>query len=412
MPAPLRAYDKRTVDADGRMRVTGCRISKATVNGYFGREIPGYEELGLDAGRVYQMYRDAEELRKSAPSFEGVPLLDIHVPVTADSHEHQATVGSVLNPRFEYPYLVADLIVWTQDAKDLIESGEQRELSCAYRYTPDMRPGTSPEGLRYDGRMIMLNGNHTALVAEGRAGPDVLVADEKPPIMKFPKIVAALDKLFANRTATEVVTADSALAEEIDAMDAGLTDEEKTKAMDEFAQKKGCAADALSDEDKTEALRRAAADKRAKDMAKPVPGAQDKAPAVALDEAAITIKAREGYVLATDSAAAVTAAVAAAKAEAVQIATDAVTAPIHALYAARDAVLEKTGLVNLVELNTAEKVYRYALDKLTVPHTDVPAEALAALYTASARAPVTVAADATPFNAREVFAGLRLISRG
>jgi hypothetical protein len=40
-----------------------------------------------------------------------------------------------------------------------------------------MAPGTF-EGQRYDGRMTEINGNHVAIVAEGRCGSDVVVADQ------------------------------------------------------------------------------------------------------------------------------------------------------------------------------------------------------------------------------------------
>lgn len=411
MTSPAHALDKRTVDQDGRLRVPDCRISKANVCPYFGREIPGNDTLGLDPDRVYMMYRDPEELRKGASSFESIPLLDIHVPVTADAHAQENTVGTMANLRFQYPYLVADLTVWTQDAKDLIATKEQRELSSSYRYTPDMTPGTSPEGVAYHGVMRQIMGNHLALVREGRAGPDVMVADELPRNMKFPKFFELLSKLLpAAPPAGALVALDGALSAEIEAMDADLDDTEKKAACDAMAVEKGCAADALSDEDKTEAYRRAAADKRAKDAAAAAPRAEGIAKMPAQDAAAVQL--------------AVDAAVTAARAETagwvkpddVKLAVDAAiataAAPVHALYAARDAVAEKTGLVNLTEYKTAEAVYRYALDKLTIPHKDVPAEALAALYVASSRAPAAVAADAAPFNARDHFPGLSLISRG
>ncbi|MGB8839433.1 MAG: DUF2213 domain-containing protein, partial [Aliidongia sp.] len=60
---------------------------------------------------------------------------------------------------------------------DAVESGAQRELSCGYRYVAEMSPGTSPDGVKYDGRMTQIVANHVALVEAGRAGPDVMVAD-------------------------------------------------------------------------------------------------------------------------------------------------------------------------------------------------------------------------------------------
>jgi hypothetical protein len=71
------------------------------------------------------------------------------------------------------------LVVWRQADIDKIESEDKCELSCAYRYEPDMTPGVY-EGKAYDGIMRNIQGNHVALVEAGRAGPDVMVHDEQP----------------------------------------------------------------------------------------------------------------------------------------------------------------------------------------------------------------------------------------
>lgn len=419
--APVIAMDRRTVDQDGRLRVPGCRISKANVCPYYGREIPNAEALGLDPNRVYMLYRDPEELRKAAKSFEQIPLLMTHIAVTASAPANDVVCGTVGNIRFEYPYLVGDLIVWRQDAIDKILSEQTKELSSAYRYEASLQAGTSPEGLRYDIRMASLLGNHLALVSTGRAGPDVVVADSLPEgfsIMKFPKFLAAMIAAVARPDdATLVVAADAALSEEIEAMDE-LTDAEKKTACDAMAVEKGCAADALTDDDKTEAYKRAAADKRAKDAATaaipdgPKPGAMDEATvtariatAVAEATAAATIKAREGYLLATDAASVATdAALAASKAAGVAEAT--------ALFDARAAVAPKVGVV--ANINTAEGVYRFALDHLKVDHKDIPASALAALYKGVASATPAIAADTSTVpssNVHDLFPASRLISR-
>jgi hypothetical protein len=173
------AYDRdgaRRIDQDGRLHVPDCPISKAVVNPYRGSEIPDAEALGLDPDRVYYLLRDPSALAEGADTFSGIPLLSTHIPVSADDPQKQSVVGAVSNARFEAPYLVADLVVWDAEAIGHIEDGSQRELSAAYRYTPVMESGTF-EGVRYDGRMTEIVGNHVALVPEGRAGSDVVVAD-------------------------------------------------------------------------------------------------------------------------------------------------------------------------------------------------------------------------------------------
>lgn len=186
----------RVFDADGHLHVKRTPISKACVNEYLGREIPGWEELGLDADRRYALLRDPEELAKAADSFNNKPLLFDHNPVSADDHDHSRTVGAVSNPEFDHPYLYADLACWSGPAIRLVEDGSQKELSSAYRYTPDMTAGTY-EGVRYDGVMRGISANHVALVARGRAGRDVYVQDRDP----FAKGTVIMTKVALTRAA-------------------------------------------------------------------------------------------------------------------------------------------------------------------------------------------------------------------
>jgi hypothetical protein len=168
----------RRIDQDGHLFVEMTPISKANVCPYWGREIPGYEALGLDANISYRLYRDAGELAKAVSTFAGKPVLLTHIPVSADDHPREMTVGAIGDDvQFIAPYLMAPLSIWDGEAIALIESGAQKELSSAYRYDPVMTPGVSPEGDSYDGIMTNISGNHLALVREGRAGSDVLVQD-------------------------------------------------------------------------------------------------------------------------------------------------------------------------------------------------------------------------------------------
>lgn len=190
MSAIKLAMDKsaRTVDKFGRMYIAMSNISKATVNPYRGSEIPGCDALGLDPDRVYLLLRDPEELKKAADTFNNIPLLDRHIPVTAEAPSQQFVVGSTgTDARFDEPYLRNSLVVWTATAIAGINTNQQRELSSAYSYDADMTPGVY-EGKPYDGIMRNIKGNHVALVEVGRAGPDVVVGDsklsEKPRTMK------------------------------------------------------------------------------------------------------------------------------------------------------------------------------------------------------------------------------------
>ena len=176
------AFDRasvRTVDVDGRLHVEISNISKCAVNPYLGREIPGCAALGLDPMRTYMLLRDADELQRAAPTFNNIPLLSRHVPVTADRPQKELVVGSTgTDAVFDAPYLKNSLVVWDSVAIAGIESKAQTELSSAYRYEADMTPGTF-EGVAYDGVMRNIRGNHVALVEIGRAGPDVVVGDSQ-----------------------------------------------------------------------------------------------------------------------------------------------------------------------------------------------------------------------------------------
>ncbi|PND34819.1 hypothetical protein C1I89_10160 [Achromobacter pulmonis] len=174
------AFDRatvRTIDVDGRMHVEISNISKAAVNPYRGSEIPDWEALGLDANRIYFLLRDPQELEKAAPTFNNIPLLSKHIPVSAAEPQKEFVVGATgSNASYQAPFLKNSLVVWDAVAIALIESDEQKELSSAYRYRADMTPGNY-EGVAYDGVMRDIRGNHVALVEVGRAGPDVVVGD-------------------------------------------------------------------------------------------------------------------------------------------------------------------------------------------------------------------------------------------
>ena len=185
-PLAMDRSSVRTVDADGRLRVSVANISKAGVNGYYGREIPNADALGLDPGRLYQLFRPPEELAKAAASWNGQPLLSTHRIHTAADHQPDLVVGSTgTDTAFRDPFLQTSLVVWAPDAIAGINDGSQRALSSAYRYKATMRPGVF-QGERYDGIMSDLTANHVALVDRGRAGDDVVVGDRLPRAMRKP----------------------------------------------------------------------------------------------------------------------------------------------------------------------------------------------------------------------------------
>jgi hypothetical protein len=365
-------FDRLTVrrfDVDGRMHVEACNISKANVCPYFGREIPNYQLLGLEANKIYQLYRDPDELARAAPSFQRLQLMMLHTVVNADQPKMLVTCGTIgSDVAFDSPYLKSSIAVWTKEAIKLIESEKQAALSCSYRYRADMTPGHSPEGVAYDGVMRDIMGNHVALVEKGRAGPDVVVSDSQP--VELPKMPFKRPNLLALTIAAMV----SPPSEEKQlALDAAL---EASTAAD-------CGPDAMDgyedDPEKPGQKRK----KVAKDATPPT-----LAPGKALDEAISVAITAGGFISKTD---------------ATKLANDAANtavARVNALHTAREDVKP---LVGIVAMDSAEDVYAFALKKEGVALDGVPSGAYRALVeqvkarktaSSSAAAPVKFASDA------------------
>ncbi len=174
------AFDtKRHKDVNGYLHVEVSPLTKETVNPYYGREIPGWEDEGLDPEKIYYGYRAGDELKKALNTFNGIPVLDEHKLDSAERPLKEERVGFTgTSAAWEAPYIMNALIITDAAAIELIESNKQRELSASYRYTPVFKPGYF-NGDKYDFIMTDIKANHIALVAEGRAGSDVLVYDKQ-----------------------------------------------------------------------------------------------------------------------------------------------------------------------------------------------------------------------------------------
>lgn len=168
--------------------------------------------------------------------------------------------------------------------------------------------------------------------------------------MKRPKIFEALSAIFAGIAQPEQ------MKQQLTALDMAL--DEELPATDEFPQKK------KTDED------------------------EDKEKSKAASDAAISTavaKATEGMVTREDAQ---------------KMANDAAQGVI-ATFKAREAVAPKVGVVNL---DSAEAIYRFAMDKSDIDHKDIAADALPALWEAVQKAKPAIAQDAKPAsNVRDLF---------
>ena len=295
------AFDRasvRTIDANGRLQISRTNISKANVNAYYGREIPRSEELGLEPNKLYRLWRHPDELRKAAKTFNNIPVLSKHIPDFPTDPPNVFRVGVThSNAEFDGTYLTVGMSIWDNSAIAGIESGEQRELSASYKYVADMTPGVTPDGEPYDGVMRDIFGNHEALVPDGRAGPDVLVADSLPPELnhmrkhKVAAIRATLKPLLAQDADLEAEVRKALLALD----EAEKEDEKENKPADDEdddeKDKKKTADDEDDEEDKDK--KKTAEDEDDEEDGKVSKTAMDSAIRLAADSA--TKKAAENF---------------------------------------------------------------------------------------------------------------------
>lgn len=232
----MLAYDKHSLnsvrhyDENGFLHVDLCNITKEQVAPYYGREIPGWQELGLIPDKIYYGYRPFEAIKKAAESFNNLPLLSEHVEDGADKKNQHLRVGSLgTDAQTQKPYLTNSLVIYDQKAIDGIKSGDKKELSCAYRYDPVFKSGFF-DGQKYDFRMENIRGNHVALVHEGRAGSDVVVADNNS--IKYGEKMSEKLKKFASKFSS--LKKGFAMDEELEEAIKEIIDEKVDEKMEEL----------------------------------------------------------------------------------------------------------------------------------------------------------------------------------
>ncbi|WP_213732641.1 DUF2213 domain-containing protein [Citrobacter europaeus] len=334
------AFDRATVrsfDKDGRLHIELTPISKANICPYYGREIPNSRSLGLQPDKVYYLLRDPKELAKAASTFNNIPLLNEHIPVTAADPQKMAVVGSTgTDSEFDGTYLKNSLVVWDADSIAGIETDEKKELSSAYRYVADMTPGVH-EGQPYDGVMRDIVGNHVALVIEGRAGSDVVVGDSIPTGMK--SMSELTKKLMA--IITPMLASDEK-PEDVEKKVQKVVEDEATQAEKDNESE----AERLKREEK-ELKEREDRERKDRDRDRKEAEDEDDEEDKAAMDAALIRKAEEN-----------------------------VMGRIRQANEARECVRSLVGDVSLVAMDSAESIYRFALDSIGADHKGVHPSAL------------------------------------
>lgn len=267
----LDAESVRHYDENGNLHVKVSHLTKAQVRPYYGSEIPEWRRLGLEPTKIYRGYAPPEELSKkeTIESTNGIPIQLNHHPDYADAPQLQTRVGSTgTDGAFRAPYLDNSLHITVEDAIKRILDGSMRELSLAYRYTPDFTAGTTPDGEPYDFVMRGISANHLALVEQGRAGRDVLVQDshlkEAQPMDVTEKQAAPA----AQDGEPAVEKKEVALADAIASAAQGIKDlhtqDEEGNVVDKTTEEANPAP--AADEDKDAAIKRIIADMVSKGM--------------------------------------------------------------------------------------------------------------------------------------------------
>lgn len=290
----------RVIDNNGWFEVKANPISKVGVFDYLGKSIPG----AADPGRIYKVYRPAEELGspETMASLRLLPWIDDHtmlgeVPngIPAEDKTVHGVIGEQVN--FDGSTLFANIKMFSKALADLIASGK-KALSLGYRCKYQYAPGTY-NGTSYDYVQRQIRANHLASVDEGRMGPEVAVLDSftftfdqkdiqtmpdttnpaaatggaeemtlEQALAAFSKLLPFFQQLMAAQAGTVVDPAAAAAAATTPAAASGAGDadgeseEDKAKRLAAESTAAG-AADAEADKDKTAAAAMDAAIKRA-----------------------------------------------------------------------------------------------------------------------------------------------------
>lgn len=165
-----------TLDLNGWKERKDNPLSCVGVFPYLGKDIPG----APDPGAIYNVLRPEEELAdpECINSFKLLPWVDEHTVLGGDfTPAEQKGVHGVIGEDVYYRdgYLRGNIKAFSSTLDALMNSGK-RELSCGYRCKYEYAPGIF-EGQAYQYVQRKIRGNHLALVAEGRMGPDVCVLD-------------------------------------------------------------------------------------------------------------------------------------------------------------------------------------------------------------------------------------------
>lgn len=257
----------RKFDDFGWMTIEDNPISKVGVFPYLGSQI-GAD----DKSKIYMVLRPQEELNdpETIESFKLTPFINEHPEnllgnigslVKTDNKRVEGVIGEKVY--FEFPYLRANLRVYSAQTLDSIEIGKE-QVSAGYSCKWSKESGVF-DGQAYEYVQRRIRGNHSALVVEGRSGPDVSVMDSMTFKLESKEQQMELKELVESVAALTAQVGKMQGAMDEAAKTAEAKDEEEKKAKEDADKK---AMDDAEEEEKAEAERKKAEEDKAKEGAK------------------------------------------------------------------------------------------------------------------------------------------------
>lgn len=186
---------QRTITKDGFL-VVPATISKVGVFDYLATE------LGLKEDGIKKVARTEKSLfsDETIKSFENATLTVGHPKDGVNAKNwKQLSVGVVRNVKRVGDELTAEAWIYDESAIKTVQENGVEQLSCGYDC--DIKPSTVQDA---DFEMSPMIGNHVAIVAKGRCGGSVKLADEDKTIMgKTAKILDAFLGAFGIKLSDE-----------------------------------------------------------------------------------------------------------------------------------------------------------------------------------------------------------------
>ena len=190
-----QAATQRTITKDGFL-VVPATISKVGVFDYLATE------LGLKEDGIKKVARTEKSLfsDETIKSFENATLTVGHPKDGVNAKNwKQLSVGVVRNVKRVGDELTAEAWIYDESAIKTVQENGVEQLSCGYDC--DIKPSTVQDA---DFEMSPMIGNHVAIVAKGRCGGSVKLADEDKTIMgKTAKILDAFLGAFGIKLSDE-----------------------------------------------------------------------------------------------------------------------------------------------------------------------------------------------------------------